>query len=201
MPSDVPAAHNDTIDPDLVSAIAREVIARLKATSKTNDTAASVDDRIVTTATLEQLDGTPKQIFIASRAIVTPAARDEARRRGITIHRTVNVPEPQQPRHARLEITDSTNPDRAAAVRMQVARRGGAVGSARIVLSDTPAREVYHQCTAGGEVAVMIASVTDIGRFADELSPTVWVLDMKRLNLPAAVNTIVRITQLGKQSP
>lgn len=184
----------EPIDRAMVANIAGKVIARLVAMSKTNNTAASISDRIVSVDTLQQLTGTPKQVFITSGSIVTPAARDEARHRGITITRTVEVPQNQQPTHARFEITDAANPERAEAVRQQLARRGIRVDSARIVLSDTPASEVYQQCNAHAERAVMIASVSDVQRFADELRPTVWVLDMKRLNIIAAVNVIARIT-------
>ncbi len=197
MHDDAPTNRNHTIDPALVAAIAREVIARIKSTSKTNDTAASIGDRVVTAAAIERLTGQPTQVFITPQAIVTPAARDEARRRGIAINRTVQLPDSQRPDHAKLEITDSTNPERATAVQAQVARRGHADASARIVLSDTPAREVYQQCAVNGEIAVMITSVTDVQRFAQELSPTVWVLDMQRLNLTAAVNAVARILQNG----
>ena len=195
MPSDVPATSNQRIDPAFVAAIAREVIARLKATSKTNQTAASIHDRIVTLNIIEQLIGTPTQAFITPHAIVTPAARDEARRRGITIIPTVDLPTNQQPSHEKLDITDPAKPERAEAMRTQLARRSVADGPAKIVLSDTPAREVYQQCTSGRETAVMIASISEVDRFADELAPTVWVLDMKRLNFASAVNVVTRILQ------
>ncbi len=103
----------------------------------------------------------------------------------------MDLPASQQPNHARLEIIDTANPQRADAVRTQLARRGVGVGWAKILLSDTPAWEVCQQCTDNGESAVMINSVTDVQRFADELTPTVWVLDMKRLNITAAVKAIM----------
>jgi hypothetical protein len=46
----------------------------------------------------------------------------------------------------------------------------------------------------------MIATATDIQRFADELAPSVWVLDMKRMNIAAATNAVAQITQLGKST-
>lgn len=199
MPSDARTSSKQ-IDPALIAAIAREVIARLKATSRTNQSAASIDDRVITADTIEKLSGTPTQIFLAPGAIVTPAARDEARQRGIAITRTVQLPADQQPKNARLEITDATNPDRAEAIRKQLARRGIADCAARIVLSETPGREVYQRCTADGERTVMIATTTDVQRFADELSPTIWVLDMKRLNISAATNVVAQITQLGRST-
>ena len=198
MPNDGQASRNKQIDPVMVAAIAREVIARLKSTSKTNQTAASIDDRVITAGTIEGLSGKPTQIFIAPGAIVTPAARDEARQRGIAIHHTVNLPADQQPNHGQLEIIDAAQPERAEMVRTQLARRGINNGAARVLLSDTPGRDVHQQCTTHDERAVMIATATDIPRFADELAPTIWVLDMKRLNISAATNAVAQITQLGK---
>lgn len=200
MPSDERAIVNQQIDPATVAAIAREVIARLKSTSKTNQSAASLDDRVITAGTIEQLIGKPTQLFIAPGAIVTPAARDEARQRGITINHTLDVPAQQQPNRGRLDIIDSIKPERAQAVRTQLARRGTNNGSARVVLSDTPGRDVHQQCTAHRERAVMITAVADVQRFADELAPTVWVLDMKRLNIAAATNVVTQITQIGKST-
>lgn len=115
MPSDTQESSKQ-IDPALVAEIAREVIARLKSTSKTNQTAASIDDRVITAGTIAGLSGKPTQIFIAPGAIVTPAARDEARQRGIAIHHTVNLPADQQPNHGQLEIIDAAQPERAEMV-------------------------------------------------------------------------------------
>lgn len=200
MPSVKRASRDQQIDPAIVAAIAREVIARLGSTSKTNQTAASIDDRVITAGTIEQISGHPTQLFVMPGAIVTPAARDEARRRGIAIHHTVNLPTDQHPDQRRLEIIDSKQPDRAQAVRTQLAKRGIGDGSATVLLSDTPARDVHEQCAARHERAVMIANAMDVSRFAEELDPTVWVLDMKRLNLSAATNLVAQITRLGSPS-
>ena len=79
----------------------------------------------------------------------------------------------------------------------QLSRRGIAVCGARIILSDTPAKDLYHQCSRNGEVAVMVGSIEEVRRFASELEATVWVLDMKRLNLTAAVNVAAQISRMG----
>lgn len=205
MPSNEPAKSNPSIDPAQVAAIAREVIARLKSSSSTNQsntnqTAASIDDRVITARTIEQLTGNPTQLFVSPGAVVTPAARDEARQRGITINHTVKLPPDQQTHQTRLEITDTANPQRARAVHTQLSKRGISNGSARVVLSDAPARDVHRQCTAHRERAVMVTSPADVRRFADELAPTVWVLDMKRLNITAAANVVTEITRLGKSN-
>lgn len=218
MPADARTNRHDQIDPAWVAAIARKVIARLKSgsasdsttsvaktttnaanptTSQTNQTAASIDDRVITAATIERLSGTPTQIFITPEAIVTPAARDQARQSGITITQTVNLPATQKPKHVRIEILDAAQPERAEAVHTQLARRGIVVGTARVMLSDTPGLDVYRQCTTRNERAVLIASMTDVQRFADEMSPTIWVLDMQRLNITEATNVVAQIVRMG----
>ena len=64
------------------------------------------------------------------------------------------------------------------------------------MLSETPGREVFEQCTQHKQRSVMITSLADVDRFSAELSPTSWVLDMTRLNLVAATNVAARIAQL-----
>jgi hypothetical protein len=197
MQKDARATNRETMDPAMIAAIAREVIARLKTTSQSNQAETYVDARVITTSTLEELNGNPTQLIIPPSALITPAARDEARQRGISFKRSADGQQTQQAHHARLEIFDSADPARAEAIRTQLARRSVGGIAAKIVLSDTPAREVHQQCAAQGKVAVMISDVTDVQRFADELSPNVWVLDMKKLNLAAAVNAVTQITRFG----
>ncbi len=43
----------------------------------------------------------------------------------------------------------------------------------------------------------MVGSIEEVQRFASELEATVWVLDMKRLNLTAAVNVAAQISRTG----
>jgi hypothetical protein len=40
----------------------------------------------------------------------------------------------------------------------------------------------------------MISALADVDRFFLELDPTVWVLDMARINLISAVNIVARIS-------
>lgn len=203
MSTDAPSANNDTIDPALVETITREVIRRLQqsarpATSGADQATVSINDRIVTASVIEKVLGSPSQLFVPPAAIVTPAATDEARRRGITIQHAGKHSQQEQIDGPR-PIADSSDPARAGAVQTQLSRRGISVGRATILLSDTPARDVVQQCAAG-EVAVMIASLTDVPRFADEVSPTLWVLDMQRMNIACAVNVIAQISQLERRS-
>jgi cell division protein ZapA (FtsZ GTPase activity inhibitor) len=43
--------------------------------------------------------------------------------------------------------------------------------------------------------AAMINSLADVERFVAELDPTVWVLDMARINFMTAVNVVARIAK------
>ena len=147
-------------------------------------------------------------MIVNKSAVITPAAHDEASRRGITIERSLSAPtNKQQSRSGNGEyianiadttakIIDRTNPDRAIAVGQQLNRRGIELGLATVILSETPASDLYEQI-AGGNRAAMVTQVGDVQRFGNELNPSVWVLDMKRLNIPAAVNTVAMIAKQG----
>ncbi|NND95906.1 MAG: hypothetical protein HKN47_01100 [Pirellulaceae bacterium] len=200
MPANAHTATNQSIDPAIIAAIVGKVIMRIRQTSQptvTDATAASVDDKIVTVATIDQLTGTPSQLFIDAKAIVTPAARDAASDRGIVITRSVSLPPAQRPKpieSTSQEIIDIQHPERAIAVAAQLARRGiASLGGTRVVLSETPAADVFDFCQRKRERAVMVTTIHDVDRFERELKPTIWVLDMKRLNLIAAVNIAARI--------
>lgn len=160
-------------------------------------TTAAINERIITSQTIASLHDSTVQILIPPEAVITPAARDEARGRNVEIQRTIQLPTGQQPDQDRIEIIDHENPQRARAVSQQLAIRGITPGAMKIVLSDTPAKEVHCQYSEHNETAVMIGSINDIKRFSKEVTPTVWVLDMHRLTFTAAVNTIAQISKTG----
>jgi hypothetical protein len=200
-----------TIDSRTLTEVTREVMARLQEmagsrptpeaaaqSSKTNRTAASLADRVITADTVARLPQGTAELFIAATAVVTPSARDEAAARGIAINYGVDAPVQNQPLPASANIIDASEPARAEAVNAQLAKRVINPGDVKIVLSDTPARELYRQCVELGEVAVMVGSLQEVSRFARELEATSWVLDMQRLNLSAAVNVIAQISRMGK---
>lgn len=233
------------IDAETLSAVAREVLARLghdagvKRTtakgataegangpgSKTDRTAASIDDRVISSNTITGLARGIAELFVDAAAVITPSAHDEARARGITINRgepVASVPSHATTSHATAShntashntasqntasqdtsspspiVVDRAAPDRAAAIVRQLAGRGIRCCSAKIILSETPAKELYDQCVREGEVAAMVGSIAEVQRFARELDVTTWVLDMKRLNLIAAVNVASQIARTGR---
>ncbi len=205
MPSNANAAMTTPIDPAFIDRIVRRVIAQLRQSSSNikpaNNTAASISDKIVTATTIENVTGSPSQIFVAAGTIVTPAAIDAAKERGIEINKTTAVLPAQQPKPendpTNQEIIDQHQPDRAVSVATQLARRGITMLGSRIVLSDSPAAEVHRCISTEACRAAMVTAIADVDRFQLELRPQVWVLDMGRMNLITAVNVAARIAQLG----
>ena len=186
-------------DLEWIQEIVRQVIARLRTGDMTHATGViQISQRVVTAQTIEQIKGSVRSVTIRSDAVVTPAAKDAARQRGITLQRCTqrinkkNYDEHQQPTH----LIDTDDPNRREIVESQLRRRGLAEMHTRIVLTDSPAATVIREVN-GGEVAVMVSSLDEVGRFAAECNPTSWVLDMKRLNLPGAVNVTALIAKLG----
>ncbi len=184
-------------DPAWTAAVVAEVIARLKADSGSPAGTMSIDQRIVTAETIARIEGAPTRLLVPTDAVVTPAARDEAKNRGIQIDPATEPSDthtPQEPKNLTQKIVDSQQSGRAAAIARQLAGRGVDRLDSTVVLSDTPAKEVCRQCRDGGR-AVMIRSVGEVDRFAAELEPTVWVIDMDRTSLVAATNIVARIAQ------
>lgn len=191
-----------------IAEIVRQVLARLNShteregkpetadpAKQQQKTSSALTAKIITSRTIEALSAQTAQVFISPTAIITPSARDDARSRNIEIHRTVQIPDNQQPDQQKIEIIDYEQPERAKAVKQQLAWRGITAGTGKIILTETPAREVHFQCARNNEVAVMIGSFNEVRRFSDEITPTVWVLDMQRLTFSAAVNTVAQISK------
>lgn len=194
------AAHVLSVgDLEWVQEIVREVITRLRADDMTCALdGIQISQRVVTAEAIEQIKESVRCVAIRSDAVVTPAAKDAAWQRGITLQRCTqsinkkNYSEHQQP----TLLIDTDDSNRREIVESQLRRRGVAEMHTRIVLTDSPAATVVREVN-GGEVAVMVSSLDEVDRFAAECSPTSWVLDMKRLNLPGAVNVAALINKLG----
>ncbi|TWU56198.1 hypothetical protein [Rubripirellula reticaptiva] len=193
----MPTRPNPTIlsaiDSAVLARIVGEVIARLKASQSV-----VVESKIIDAKTIGQY-AVGATITIAARAIVTPAAKDEAKQRNITITRDAVITQESIGKPScSVKIMDSDH-QRAESVEAQLVRRGINLAAASVVLSDAPALEVASQF-GSGKRAVMIGSLDDVNRFGREVDPQVWVLDMKRLNLIAAVNVISAITRFRSVS-
>lgn len=194
---------NQRIDPKWIAAVAREVVNRLK--SGPNAPTADrdevlINDHVVTADAIAKIKTAPAEVTILDRAVITPAARDEASRRRIKFRRSSEASvapcgEPSDAADSTIRIIDNAQPQRANAVAAQIAGRGITAVAATIVLSESPAADVHHQCLVNHQRAAMINSLVDVDRFAAELDPTVWVLDMARINFMTAVNVVARIAK------
>lgn len=170
-------------DPSLVATIAREVVRRLRESD--GQPTVTPGERLITIETLDRYVGAT-EIFAAADAVITPAAREEAKRRGIRLR---SADESSGEAH-RVGNVATTEQDALAA---QLAKRGIVLPTdVEIVWTQTPAAEVLNRCSKG-QRATMVAALSDVQRFFDEIEPTVWVLDRQRLNLTAAMNVASRI--------
>ncbi|MEM8666780.1 MAG: hypothetical protein AAGG48_04650 [Planctomycetota bacterium] len=220
-----PNAASHSINSDRLRAIVQEVIHRLQLMSDHSNELPSpqprIPDRVVTANHIEQLNAGTKQVAISADAVVTPAARDAANDRGISIDRVNETI--TEPNHTLSEtnrktsltphsaipnsatpnsdaLVDADDHERGQLVLAQLNHRGVGHLTTRIVLSESPAKIVVHEVQRG-EVAVMISALDQVERFAIECHPTAWVLDMKQLNLTAATNVAARIANLPRIQP
>lgn len=176
------------IDPAFIAAVARTVVERLRGGEL--DASAESPERLITIETLGKYPDAGL-VTAAHRAVVTPAAKEEAKRRGITI---ASAAAPI------VSVATETETIHEDPLTGQLAQRGIALPSGTdVVWTDTPAIELVQRCKSG-RVAVMISRLSDVARFSQELSPNCWILDKQHLNLTAAANVVARIVQASQLS-
>ena len=166
--------------------------------SRTNRNATYIQDRVITAASIHETSSGISIALVDQDAVITPSAKDEAKSRGIKITRVERSPPLNRPQNGGgSQVTDRENPERAKAVENQLRIRGLRDPLPRLILSETPAKELQHQILNVGETATMVGSINEVLRFGQELDVTAWILDMKRLNLTSAVNVAAKIAQKG----
>ncbi|MEZ6087798.1 MAG: hypothetical protein R3C05_07210 [Pirellulaceae bacterium] len=183
-----------------LEAIVRRVIADVLAGSvTTTDNATSqlcLDDRrVITLADVEGKLAGKRELIAADNAVITPATVDLLRASSVSIVRVQKTCRMKQNTSANqsILISDVNNEDRGVAFSKQLQLRtgkvalGAAMTDASIVLADLPQPVVCDLCRSGRD-AVQVAAIADVKAIAAVMQPKVWVLDMKRLNLIAAVN-------------
>jgi hypothetical protein len=200
--------HPMTVDPSEIKKIARQVIAQLRASAssfdpasqptQTKQTARVIEEKVISVHLIDELPETTSQLFVRSDAVITPAAIDEVKRRQIEINRTADDNSKSSVEKITGRIIDARQPKRAVAVAAQLKSRGLERLQHQIILSDKPAQDLHQLISEQGEVAAVAGSLEEISRFSKELAVTTWVLDMKRLNLTAAVNVAARIARMEK---
>lgn len=155
----------------------------------------------MTVGTIDAVPAGEAELVVAAGAVVTPAAVDEAKRRGIRLVQTSQAaasPGSPAPPATGLRIRDAQRPERAAQVIEQLTRRGlNGVPHDAIVLSDRPHETAHRETVAGSRVAI-VRCYGDVDRFAAEWNPNTWILDLVDLNPAAVVNAAQRIVQRSR---
>ncbi|QEG00607.1 hypothetical protein Mal15_46780 [Stieleria maiorica] len=190
----------------MIADIARRVVRQLRDSgspavadaSPATPPAAVTGEKLITIETLDRHAATG-QVVAAVGAIITPAAREEALRRGITIQSAVDgaMGPADCTSHHQTNGSSASIPE---SLRHQLDRRNVVLpAGVEIRWCDEPATEVYR-CCSNGQRATMVAALSDVQRFHDELAPDVWVLDRQKLNLVAAVNVAARIARCAAKT-
>ncbi|MBB3207727.1 hypothetical protein FHS27_003554 [Rhodopirellula rubra] len=211
-PSNVASSTGAAID---IESIVRRVLSELKVMGN-QDAAAKptgplvITKRVIALTDVEAIATTVKQIELPSRAVVTPAARDELRHRGITITKTntntdqtatatpTTTPAVQPGTRAiDLQTDGDVSATMLSSVKKQLTLRGIRLcnrASVTVILSSRPATTAHHSC-GGDRCVVSINRLDDVRRFLAELSPNVFVLDVMHLHLVAITGAITTIAK------
>lgn len=208
---------SDTIDPRMVQGIVREVLERLRPDAP--EAAPAVPElfnhRLITVETLQQIGLGQTRIVVPARAIVTPAAADEAKLRNLIIERACPAATAAavQPVQASLWIADADREQRAAAISTQLNSRGVNIATRAlcdaidglvdgevktvVVLAELPATVVCNACRQTKVRAAAIRTLDELQRIEPALHPNLWVLDMHSMALPQAVALVERCVRLS----
>ena len=198
------------INRNVIEEITRQVIAQLRsnlaqapaddltATSQTNRIASAINEKVISEEVITKIPSDVSVALIRHDAVLTPSAIDESKRRQLEITRLDDtaVSGSSNPTTSTL-ILDRDNSIRANSLANQLHHRGLPKNHARIVLSDTPAKELMLQINEHQQIATIVGSIEEVKRFSAELDLTCWILDMKRLNFMSAVNVATAIARIG----
>lgn len=230
-----------TIDAQLIERLTVAVIQRLRADRIGEDTdprrllvadpqttitgAVTLNQRVIAVADIERLEAGAKILLAAPGVVITPAALDEIRRRGLRMQRTeqgdlAGLPSSQQPAAATqvvVCIADSDQPTRATAWQRQLSLRGlqtdiiameeiqrrlqADAGQQAIIFSRLPAVLVCRFCRCAEIRAASITAASEVSRIQGAMRPNLWVLDTERLSFTNAIATAMqcaRLRPLGK---
>lgn len=204
-----------TIDPAYIAAIVRQVLARIRAaqaTGQSETTGITQHPRAMKLVTLDAVvrcaASEERVVYIEPRSIVTPAARDEAKRLGVRLQLVAaESTSTSQERSASvaarvsLGMIDTTPASWVESASVALARRGISItpgyAAIQIVLTDEPAKQTHAYSSRPAHRAAMLSGINQVERFQRELSPDVWVIDKTQLNFPTVVNLVAKIARLA----
>ncbi len=198
------------IDRNVIEEITRQVIAQVRsnqsqapaddltATSQTNRIASAINEKVISEEIITKIPRDVSVALIRHDAVLTPSAIDASKRRQLEITRLddTTLSGSSNPTTSTV-ILDRDNSIRANSLANQLHHRGLPKNHARIVLSDTPAKELMLQINEHQQIATIVGSIEEVKRFSAELDLTCWILDMKRLNFMSAVNVATAIARIG----
>ena len=190
---------SSTVD---TSKIDIESIVRLVLRRLTNETVVPLQQRVIDVAAVESLSKDVQTVEPSLNSIITPAAKDELRLRGIGIRvgHSGSVPVEPPSIHPSAESALTADPGQcelAGVIQQQLVRRGVSmafVDRARIHLSIDPASALISFIRSGSS-AVLINRLSDIPRFTHAACPSVYVLDAGTLNFMELVNAAAAIAK------
>ncbi|MCC9640903.1 hypothetical protein LOC71_01365 [Rhodopirellula sp. JC740] len=193
-----------------IASIVEKVMRRLQEQSHTETKSTSdahvITDRVISVETIDRLPAGVRSIEVAG-GIVTPAAKDELKSRGITLASSTVSTSIETgatgtgKRFVQLQ-TDLTSRDIRDAWIRQLNSRGidhCPRAQRTVIATKHPAKTLLAQIQSGAQ-AVLITRLSDVQRFASEVSADTFVLDMERLNLIELVNAAGSIARLPKRS-
>lgn len=164
----------------------------------------AISNPVVSLGVLEALPEGVRQVEIAPRAVLTPAAADLLREQEIRVVRGKTA-RPQGtsadplPETAMGWIADADDPERAAAYVRQLAHRGlttraeqlpvgrAPVRPVGVVIAAVPAVHVDHFARVASLPSAAVGSIGEVGKIAAVMKPAVWVLDGDRLSFSGRI--------------
>ncbi|QDS92803.1 hypothetical protein FF011L_15520 [Roseimaritima multifibrata] len=208
-----------TIDSHRIQAVVREVIARLQnpsagtsaaapAAKASNHSVISIAETLVTCDSFRSLPAGVQEIVVRPGTVVTPAAFDLLKERGLRLTRAETSPDAAIAIDSVIDPTgrlfsDADDSLRADSVQKQLAASGLKVANIglpvlfqhldkhplqrAVVLAELPAKVVYQACQHRRICAAAVRSLAELQRIERGLQPNLWVIDMNQVTLPLAV--------------
>lgn len=169
------------------------------------ETSLSFDGGVCSLNDVKAIGGSIKILQLSSRTVITPAARDELRQRGVVVTKSAvkaksgskNAKPQAGTRAIKLQRDGNVADHLFEALQKQLRSRGIRLcseASVEVILSSRPATTA-HQRTGKDRCVVAINRIDDVRRFMVELSPNTFVLDVAYMHLIALANAIAIISK------
>ncbi|KLU02885.1 hypothetical protein RISK_005181 [Rhodopirellula islandica] len=216
-PMTQPATQTATSNSVDIASIVEQVLRRLRDQSGTSvstskaitsgESAHVLSDKVISVDVIQSIPSGVTQVQL-SGGIVTPAAHDEMRARGITVAGSkstgaaANQPASKTGKRFIQLHTDASSKSIRDSLTRQLSLRGldhCPKAHRSVVVTARPAAALIARIQSGSR-AVLITRLEDISRFASEVDADTFVLDMQHFNLVALVNAANTIAQLPKPS-